>query len=89
MQMLNWLKRRTAKINERHRHRYEFNNEYRQKLEEAGLVIAGTTPDGKLVKSWELKDHPYFVAANSTPIPIPPPFTSPVVWWVYEGGYKK
>lgn len=56
-----------AKISERHRHRYEFNNAYREQLEEAGLVIAGTTPDGKLVEIIELKDHPYFVASQFHP----------------------
>ncbi|PIR96147.1 MAG: CTP synthase [Candidatus Doudnabacteria bacterium CG10_big_fil_rev_8_21_14_0_10_42_18] len=56
-----------AKINERHRHRYEFNNNYREKLEKAGLVIAGTTPDGHLVEIIELKNHPYFVASQFHP----------------------
>jgi CTP synthase len=56
-----------AKISERHRHRYEFNNEFREKLEQAGLVVSGTTPDGKLVEIIELKDHPYFVASQFHP----------------------
>ncbi|MDE2311765.1 MAG: CTP synthase, partial [Patescibacteria group bacterium] len=56
-----------AKISERHRHRYEFNNEYREQLQKAGLVIAGTTPDGKLVEIIELKDHPYFVGSQFHP----------------------
>jgi len=56
-----------AKINERHRHRFEFNNAYREKLVKAGLVIAGTTPDGKLVEIIELKDHPYFVGSQFHP----------------------
>jgi CTP synthase len=56
-----------AKINERHRHRFEFNNEYRERLEAAGLVIAGTTPDGQLVEIVELKDHPYFVGSQFHP----------------------
>lgn len=56
-----------AKINERHRHRYEFNNAYREQLEQAGLVISGTTPDGKLVEIIELKDHPYFVGSQFHP----------------------
>lgn len=56
-----------AKINERHRHRFEFNNEYRDKLVQAGLIIAGTTPDGKLVEIIELKDHPYFVGSQFHP----------------------
>ena len=56
-----------AKITERHRHRYEFNNAYRDKLVKAGLVISGTTPDGKLVEIIELKDHPFFVGSQFHP----------------------
>jgi len=44
-------------INERHRHRYEFNNDYREKLQAAGLVISGTSPDGSLVEAVEVEDH--------------------------------
>lgn len=55
------------KISERHRHRYEFNNEYREQLEAAGLTISGTTPDGQLVEIIELKDHPFFVASQFHP----------------------
>jgi CTP synthase len=63
-----WIKKTgTAKISERHRHRYEFNNEYRERLEEAGLVISGTTPDGQLVEIIELKDHPFFVGSQFHP----------------------
>jgi CTP synthase len=54
-------------IRERHRHRYEFNNNYRQQLEEAGLVFAGTTPDGELVEIVEIADHPWFVATQFHP----------------------
>lgn len=54
-------------IYERHRHRYEFNNEYRQAMEEAGFVFSGTTPDGRLVEIIELKDHPWFVASQFHP----------------------
>src|ERR1700677_591861 len=49
-------------INERHRHRYEFNNAYREKYEKAGFVFSGNSPDGKLVEIIELKDHPFFTA---------------------------
>jgi CTP synthase len=56
-----------AKISERHRHRYEFNNAYREQLVNAGLTIAGTSPDGKLVEIIEIKDHPYFVASQFHP----------------------
>jgi CTP synthase len=54
-------------ISERHRHRYEFNNEYRDQLVKAGLVIAGTTPDGQLVEIVELKNHPFFVGVQFHP----------------------
>jgi CTP synthase len=56
-------------INERHRHRYEVNNEYRDKLSEQGLIFSGLSPDGKLVEFIELdkKDHPYYVATQAHP----------------------
>ncbi len=56
-----------AKINERHRHRFEFNNAYLDKLVKAGLVVSGTTPDGKLVEIIELKNHPFFVGTQFHP----------------------
>ena len=54
-------------IYERHRHRYEFNNEYREVLEKAGMVFSGTSPDGRLVEIIELKDHPWFLAVQFHP----------------------
>ena len=54
-------------IHERHRHRYEFNNDYREKLEKAGLVISGTSLNGKLVEIIELSDHPFFVGTQFHP----------------------
>ena len=54
-------------IRERHRHRYEFNNRYRQKLEDAGLVIAGKSMDDLLVEMIELPDHPWFLACQFHP----------------------
>lgn len=54
-------------IYERHRHRYEFNNEYRDELTKAGLVLSGTSPDKKLVEIVELKEHPWFVATQFHP----------------------
>jgi CTP synthase len=54
-------------IYERHRHRYEFNNEYRKQYEEKGFVFSGTSPDGELVEAIELKDHPFFVATQFHP----------------------
>ena len=54
-------------IMERHRHRYEVNNLYRERLEKAGLVVSGTSPDGRLVEMVELPDHPYFIACQFHP----------------------
>ncbi|MBN2483886.1 MAG: CTP synthase [Candidatus Omnitrophica bacterium] len=56
-----------AKISERHRHRYEFNNEYRKLMEDNGFVIAGTHPQKNLVEIIELKDHPFFIACQFHP----------------------
>ena len=54
-------------VYERHRHRYEFNNEYREAIERAGLVISGTSPDGRLVEIVELPSHPWFLAVQFHP----------------------
>ena len=54
-------------IRERHRHRYEFNNEYRQRLEEAGMVFSGNSPDGQLAEIIELPEHPFFLASQFHP----------------------
>ncbi len=54
-------------IKERHRHRYEFNNAYREQFEKAGFVLSGFTPDGKLVEIIELANHPFFVASQFHP----------------------
>lgn len=54
-------------VNERHRHRYEFNNDYRERYEASGFVISGTTPSGELVEVVELQDHPFFVACQYHP----------------------
>lgn len=54
-------------ISERHRHRYEFNNKYREILEQKGLVISGTSPDERLVEIIELKNHPFFVGTQFHP----------------------
>ncbi|WP_027415241.1 CTP synthase [Aneurinibacillus terranovensis] len=54
-------------VYERHRHRYEFNNEYRKEMNEAGLKFSGTSPDGRLVEIIELSDHPWFVASQFHP----------------------
>lgn len=52
---------------ERHRHRYEFNNEYKETLEKAGLVCSGTSPDGRLVEVVEIKEHPFFIGVQYHP----------------------
>jgi CTP synthase len=54
-------------IHERHRHRYEVNNELRQRLVDAGLVVSGTFQEGRLVEIVELADHPWFVASQFHP----------------------
>ncbi|AQT84837.1 CTP synthase PyrG [Paenibacillus larvae subsp. larvae] len=54
-------------VYERHRHRYEFNNEYRERIESAGLKISGTSPDGRLVEIVEMPDHPWFLAVQFHP----------------------
>ncbi|WP_019121050.1 CTP synthase [Brevibacillus massiliensis] len=54
-------------VHERHRHRYEVNNDYREQLAKAGLVFSGTTPDGRLVEIVELPDHPWFLATQFHP----------------------
>ena len=54
-------------ISERHRHRYEFNNAYREKLRDSGLTIAGTSPDGLLVEIIEIPRHPFFVGTQFHP----------------------
>ncbi|NQW28914.1 MAG: CTP synthase [Ignavibacteria bacterium] len=57
----------TEKIKERHRHRYELNNDFRDQLAQGGMVFSGTSPDGRLVEIIELKDHPWFVGVQFHP----------------------
>jgi CTP synthase len=57
----------SLEVYERHRHRYEFNNQYRQQFAAHGMVVSGTSPDGKLVEVMELRDHPWFVAVQCHP----------------------
>ena len=54
-------------IHERHRHRYEFNNKYREQFEQAGFILSGTTPDGKLVEMIEIPAHPFYIASQFHP----------------------
>ena len=58
---------KTNKIDERHRHRFEYNNEYKERLENAGLICSGISPDGSLVEIVEIKEHPYFIAGQFHP----------------------
>jgi len=54
-------------ISERHRHRYEFNNDYREQFEKAGLRVAGTSPDGEIVEAIEITKHPFFIGTQFHP----------------------
>lgn len=54
-------------IYERHRHRFEFNNDYRDQMKEKGFIFSGTSPDGRLVETIEINDHPWFVASQFHP----------------------
>ncbi len=57
----------TTEFSERHRHRYEFNNAYRETLTSHGLLLSGLSPDGQLVEIIELQNHPWFVATQFHP----------------------
>jgi CTP synthase len=57
----------TEMVKERHRHRYEFNNDYRKRLEDAGMRMAGICPGRDLVEIVELEDHPWFVGVQFHP----------------------
>ena len=56
-----------TEISERHRHRFEFNNKYREQFEENGITFSGLSPDGELVEIIEIADHPFFVAGQFHP----------------------
>ena len=56
-----------TEINERHRHRFEYNNSYKEQMEKAGLICSGTSPDGELVEIVELPEHKYFIAGQFHP----------------------
>lgn len=62
-----WEIYKQKEINERHRHRYEFNNEYLADFEAAGMIASGINPDGDLVEIMEIKDHPWFVGVQFHP----------------------
>lgn len=54
-------------ISERHRHRFEFNNDYKERIEQAGMICSGTSPDGRLVEMIEIPSHPFFIAGQFHP----------------------
>jgi CTP synthase len=54
-------------ISERHRHRFEFNNDYRKRFEKAGMALAGISPNGLLVETVEIADHPWFIGVQFHP----------------------
>lgn len=68
-----WIKQgindlyKLPQIDERHRHRYEFNNTYKKIFEEKGMIFSGVSPDGQLVEAIEIKDHPFFVGTQYHP----------------------
>jgi len=65
--LLEKIYRKNLVLNERHRHRYEFNNKFKEAFEKKGFVISGTSPDGKLVEAIELKNHKFFVGTQYHP----------------------
>jgi len=76
-------------IRERHRHRYEFNNTYRARLEEAGLIIAGTLPDDSLVEVIEVPDHPWFVGCQYHPEFLSRPYAAHPLFAAFVGAARK
>jgi CTP synthase len=76
-------------VHERHRHRYEFNNQYRQQFTAHGLLVSGTSPDGKLVEVIELPDHPWFVAVQCHPeFKSKPTQAHPLFYGFVQAGLK-
>ena len=57
----------STSISERHRHRYEFNNDYREVMQNSGLTLSGTSPDGRLVETVELTNRPFHVGVQYHP----------------------
>ena len=79
-----------AEISERHRHRFEFNNDYRTQMEQAGLVLAGLSPDERLVEIVELPDHPWFVGAQFHPeFKSRPDHAHPLFYGFVEAALKR
>ncbi len=69
------IQKKQSVVYERHRHRYEFNNEYKEQFEKSGFIFSGTSPDGQLVEAIELKKHPFFVGTQFHPEYISRPLT--------------
>ncbi len=79
-----------TKIDERHRHRFEFNNDYREKLEKVGLIQSGVSPDGSLVEIVEYKNHPYFIGGQFHPeLKSRPNRPSPIFVGLIEAAKKQ
>ena len=79
-----------AEISERHRHRFEFNNDYRTQMERAGLVLAGLSPNERLVEIVELPDHPWFVGAQFHPeFKSRPDHAHPLFYGFVEAALKR
>ncbi len=76
-------------IYERHRHRYEFNNDYQDQFEKAGFVISGTSPDGRLVEAIELANHPFFIGTQFHPEYIARPTTPHPIFMAFIQAAKK
>ena len=76
------------KVRERHRHRYEFNNTYRERLEAAGLVVSGTLPDNSLVEIIEVKEHPWFVACQFHPEFLSRPYAPHPLFAAFVGASR-
>jgi len=77
-----------TEIRERHRHRYEFNNTYREQLEAAGLIVSGTLPDNSLVEVVEVKGHPWFVACQFHPEFLSRPYAPHPLFSAFVGASK-
>jgi CTP synthase len=77
------------KVSERHRHRYEFNPDYRDRLSDAGLVLSGTSPDGRLVEIVEVADHPWFLGCQFHPEFASTPFRPHPLFVAFVGAVLK
>ncbi len=78
-----------SEIRERHRHRYEFNNTYREQLEAAGLIVSGTLPDYSLVEIVEVKNHPWFVACQFHPEFLSRPYAPHPLFSAFVGASRE